>query len=218
MRSKTLRQKSTFALHLISSCEMVCSKSIALFFLKTSGIQFNILLSNELTFLHVLSVACVFKIASVSQTDNSFVSRLKFRHQNSSCQYLQHTMTSYFSRTCLRYVTDRNFLISWTLLKEIYAEHSKSVTHFTLGQLCYLTLSHVVCNVTPVVPKQELEQPASPLQIFYMRQAASSFQQTKPDLGLFGPFRKNRDEERKEGEVIDSRVHVCSWMSSALVS
>lgn len=80
------------------------------------------------------------------------------------------------------------------------------MTHFTLGQRCYLTLSHLVCNVTPVVPKQELEQPASPLQIFYTRQAASAIQLTKPDLGLFGPFREKRDEERE----MDGRVHVCS--------
>lgn len=83
-----------------------------------------------------------------------------------------------------------------TFKRNLHRKCCTQVTHFTLGQPCYLTLSYLVCNVTPVVPKQELKQPASPLQIFHMRQTASSKVFSKQnhisDLSLFGPFGEKR--------------------------
>lgn len=83
--------------------------------------------------------------------------------------------------------------------------------HFTLDQLCYLTLSHLVCNVTPVVPKQELEATCQSIKnIPHTTDCVKhSFQQTKPDLAYFGPCGVKRRWVR-EGEVMGGRVHVCS--------
>lgn len=106
---------------------------------------------------------------------------------------------------------------SSTLLKEISCTLNtldSVLTHFTLGQLCYLTLSHLVCNVTPVVHKQELEATCQSIKnIPHTTDCVKhSFQQTKADLAYFGPCGVKRRWVR-EGEVMGGRVHVCSWMS-----